>query len=319
MRGDVADAGRARDAAQRRSDAVMANRPSVFDQKVIGAQPIGSMVGDPVIKEFFELWVQRDVAVVVQLADRDAQPVGGSDLHDGVDGEGQQLAAAYPGAGKQFNDQPRQRIGLAAGSAQQLGCCGVVEEPRQRLVDDGQVAGEHQCPGRRVRVAPLGDPGEKAVQVDQRVLDADPVERLAGGWPGVRAQPRLECLDVFAPEISAAGDVGVGVGQPDSESAQVQVYVSDGARSQTQRDLCEVSLRGLDELYWRRVPSGVRGLVLHRRWAQRRNLAGVEERQPQAVKNRGHVLARGGLAAAGIRGEHRHTGGVEMLVGDRAR
>ena len=30
------------------------------------------------IKQLFELWVQRDVAVVVQLADREPQPVGGS-------------------------------------------------------------------------------------------------------------------------------------------------------------------------------------------------------------------------------------------------
>ena len=69
-----------------------------------------------------------------------AQPVGGSDLHDGVGGEGQQFAAPDAGAGQQFDDQPRQRIGIAAGGAQ-LSCCGVVEEPRQRLVDDG--------PGRR--------------------------------------------------------------------------------------------------------------------------------------------------------------------------
>jgi hypothetical protein len=47
------------------------------------------MVGDPVIKQLFELWVQRDVAVVVQLADREPQPVGGSDLHDRVDGQGE--------------------------------------------------------------------------------------------------------------------------------------------------------------------------------------------------------------------------------------
>jgi hypothetical protein len=42
---------------------------------------------------------------------------------------------------------------------------------------------------------------------------------------------------VFAPQIDAAGDAGVGVGQPGAEPAQVQVDVSDGVRPQAQRDL----------------------------------------------------------------------------------
>ena len=193
---------------------------------------------------------------MVQLADRDPQPVGGSDLHDGVDGQGEQLAAADPGTGQQFDDQPGQRIGTLRG-AQQLGGGGVVEEPRQRLVDDRQVTGEHQCPG-GIRVAPLGDSGEKAVQVDQRVLDADAVERFAGTRRGVRGQPRLERLDVFAPQVGAAGDVGVGIGQPGAEPAQVQVDVFDGARPQTQRDLLEVALRGLGESRCGACPSGDR-------------------------------------------------------------
>ena len=157
------------------------------------------------------------------------------------------------------------------------------------------------------------------MQVDQRVLDADAVERLAGAWRGVRGQPQLERLDVFAPQVGAAGDVGVGVGQPGAESAQVQVDVSDGVRPQTQRDLFEVALRGLGESRCGGCPSGDRDWRFRRRRAQRGDPAGVEERQPQAVKDRGHVLARGGFAAAGVGGGHRDAGGVEMFVGDRAR
>jgi len=44
--------------------------------------------------------VQRDVAVVVELADRDPKPVGGADLDNGVDGEGEQFAFADAGAGE---------------------------------------------------------------------------------------------------------------------------------------------------------------------------------------------------------------------------
>ena len=98
-------------------------------------------MGDPVVEQVFELRVQRDVAVVVQLADRDPQPVGRTDLHDRIDGEGEQLAAPDAGTGKQFDDQPGQRIWVRAGGAQQLGRGGIVEKPRQRLVDYRQVTG----------------------------------------------------------------------------------------------------------------------------------------------------------------------------------
>ena len=73
------------------------------------------MVGDPVVEHLLELWVQRDVAVVVELADGDAQPEGGADLHDGVDGETEELALADPGAGQELDYQSRQRVRVGAG------------------------------------------------------------------------------------------------------------------------------------------------------------------------------------------------------------
>ena len=88
------------------------------------------------VEQVFELRVQRDVAVGVHLADRDPKPVGRADLHDRIDGECEQLAAADAGTGEQLDDQSGQRIGVSAGGAQQLGRGGVVEKPRQRLVDD---------------------------------------------------------------------------------------------------------------------------------------------------------------------------------------
>ncbi|WP_392755300.1 hypothetical protein [Streptomyces sp. LN590] len=39
----------------------------------------------PVVQQRLHLRVQGDVAVGVHLADRDAEPVGGADLHDRVD------------------------------------------------------------------------------------------------------------------------------------------------------------------------------------------------------------------------------------------
>ena len=56
----------------------------------------GLVVGD----ELDEHRVQRHVAVVVELADRDAQPVGVADSDHGVVFEAGELAGAHPGAGQ---------------------------------------------------------------------------------------------------------------------------------------------------------------------------------------------------------------------------
>jgi hypothetical protein len=84
----------------------------------------------------FELWMQRDVAVVVQLADGDTPPERRADGHHRVDGQDEQFAFADPGAGEQLDDQPVWRVGVRAGGAAQLGRSGVVNEPGQWLVCD---------------------------------------------------------------------------------------------------------------------------------------------------------------------------------------
>ena len=58
-----------------------------------------------------EVGVQRDVAVVAELADRDAQPVAVADLDDGVGGEVAELAGAQAGAGQQLDDEPVAGVG----------------------------------------------------------------------------------------------------------------------------------------------------------------------------------------------------------------
>jgi len=135
--GDVADPCLAADPVQCGGDPQRGDGPVPFQQQPVGAQPGGPMLGDPVVEHFLELGMQWDVAVVVELADRDSQPEGGSDLDDGVDGEGEQFALADSGAGEQFDDQPGQRVGVGSGGSHQLGRGGVVEEPWQGLVDDG--------------------------------------------------------------------------------------------------------------------------------------------------------------------------------------
>jgi hypothetical protein len=59
----------------------------------------------PLGEHLDELGVQRDVAVVVELADRDPQPVGVPDADHGVDLQGAELTDAHPGAGQEFDGQ----------------------------------------------------------------------------------------------------------------------------------------------------------------------------------------------------------------------
>jgi hypothetical protein len=72
-----------------------------------------AVVGD----EGQQLRVQRDVAVVVQLADRDVQPVPGADLHDRVVLEADQLVDPQPGPDQDFADDADEQAGLVLGGA----------------------------------------------------------------------------------------------------------------------------------------------------------------------------------------------------------
>ena len=98
--------------------------------------------------------MQGNVAVGAQLAQRHVQPVGGADLHDGVDGEVEEFAFAQAGAGQELHAQADERVGVGAGGLQQFGERAVVEEAGQRLVAQRQVAGEHEHAGGDVVAVP---------------------------------------------------------------------------------------------------------------------------------------------------------------------
>jgi hypothetical protein len=125
--GDVADAGGVGDFGQGLVDVAGQDRPAAGAQEhAVGAQ-VGGPLGDPLVEQGLQVGVEWDGAVVVELGEQ---------------------------------------VGLGAGRAEQLGGGRVVEEPRQGTVDDGQVGVEDQRPGRGVGVAPLGDAGKEASQVD---------------------------------------------------------------------------------------------------------------------------------------------------------
>jgi hypothetical protein len=72
--GDVADACFDCLVVEDLADPVAGEWPVAFDEEPIRSHAGGTVVRDPVVEELFELGVQRDVAVAVELADGDAQP-----------------------------------------------------------------------------------------------------------------------------------------------------------------------------------------------------------------------------------------------------
>ena len=60
--------------------------PAAFEEQDVRARRLPP-VGQPLVEQGLELGMQRNVTVGVQLADGDAQPERGPDLHDGVDGQ----------------------------------------------------------------------------------------------------------------------------------------------------------------------------------------------------------------------------------------
>ena len=141
MRGDAAEAGLAGDLGDGAIDPRRGDPASVVGEQVVGAQGVAAL-GEPVVEEGFELGVQRDVAIAVQLADGHPQPVGRADLDYGVDGQVNEFAAAQASAGEDLHAEADKGVGVGPRRAEQFGRRRVVEEARQGPIDDGVIAGE---------------------------------------------------------------------------------------------------------------------------------------------------------------------------------
>jgi hypothetical protein len=145
-------------------DGVPVQRPAVLprEQQRVGG---GVDVAGPVVLDEGEhVRVQGQVAVLVELADRDVQPRAGADVHEGVGGQGGVLADPQPGAQQHLHGDAQEHPGLGLGGAQQPRGARVVQGLGQGPVLAGQVSGEHRHPVRGVVPAPLGDPDEEHPQ-----------------------------------------------------------------------------------------------------------------------------------------------------------
>ena len=190
------------------------------------------MLGEPVVEEFFEVGVERDVAVVVEFSDWGSEPVRGADLDDGVDGESEEFPASHPGSGEHFDGEPVERVGEVAGGGQEFRGCWVVEESGQRPVLDWDVAGEDWVAAWRVIVFPVDDPAEESAEVPEAHPDGRRAEVLAPLLSGSGCEPWFECFDVDPTDVGGAGDVGVPIGDEPGEHAEGGVDRFDAARPQ---------------------------------------------------------------------------------------
>jgi hypothetical protein len=88
----------------------------VGDQPLVGSDvvEVGSGPGGEQAHQF---GVQGDVAVVAELAQRDAQPVPGADPHHRVGVETGQLTGPHPGPGEQLDHEPVAGSALARAAA----------------------------------------------------------------------------------------------------------------------------------------------------------------------------------------------------------
>jgi hypothetical protein len=85
--------------------------------------------------------VQRDVAIVVELADGDAQPVRVADADHGVRLERGELTGTHAGAGEELDHEPASPVRIGGQRGHELRCGGVVEELREWFVAFGEVTG----------------------------------------------------------------------------------------------------------------------------------------------------------------------------------
>jgi hypothetical protein len=86
--------------------------------------------------------VERDVAVVVELSQRDAEPEARSDLDHRVDGQRQELPPPQTRPRQELHREAREEVGVDPCGSEELAGCRVVDEAGKALVSDREVAGE---------------------------------------------------------------------------------------------------------------------------------------------------------------------------------
>jgi hypothetical protein len=121
VRVHAGDAGGTADAVDDAAGQVPVQGSAAVSDEPLAAAYVLEVGGGPAGERVCQLGVQRHVAVVAELAERDAQPVAGADLDDRVGLQVGELAGAHPGPGQQLDDQPVAGVGAGPGGGHQPG------------------------------------------------------------------------------------------------------------------------------------------------------------------------------------------------------
>jgi hypothetical protein len=199
-----------------------------------GWSAVVAVVGD----ELDQDRVQRDVAVVVELADRDAKPERVADADHRVVTQCADLAGAHAGPGEDLDHEPAASVGIVRERGHELRGGRVVEELRERLVGLGEVAGEHGDLARCVVVVPVDDPFEERSQQAQVVPDRGRRQRTSAPAAPL-CEPLLVVLEFGPTDRCDAHAAGVRFGDASCEQAQHQRVGGDGAGSCGHGELVE--------------------------------------------------------------------------------
>jgi hypothetical protein len=234
----------------------------------------GWMRGDPVGEQSCRVGMQRDVAVVVEFADRDPEPGCAVELDDRVTLERAEFTGAHPGPRQQLDYEPIER-GSDRGCGGEAGGLDVVEEPWQRVVRNGDINGEDRDPHRCVVPVPLDDPIEEAAQHPETLPDR--VARWGfAGRGDVGDEEQFELFDMDAANIDEPGQFGVCGDDEPCEASQRVVRDIDGRGSHRHGQLIEIT-PGSGSEHWRvrdhQVP-----IAVTQRTVRARIVDGVSER-----------------------------------------
>ncbi len=234
------DAGRPGDPLHDAPHPMPVDRSTVVSHESAVTPDVVEIGRRPRAEQFDELGVQRDVAVVAELADGDAQPVPVADAHDRIGLQAAKLAGAQTGAGKRLDHEAITGIGGGACGGHDLGGVAVVEELGQRLRAGRQVATDDRVARRRVRPVPLDDPLEERPQRPQTLAVGVCREPGAGLVPGLGGEPHLVVLHMRAADVGDDPRIGVRQ-QPKGELTKGVVGRVDAGRGQEGGDLLEIA------------------------------------------------------------------------------
>ena len=161
-----------------------------------------------------------------------------------------------PVRARNSTQQAHERVGVDAGGLQQFGESAVVNEAGQRLVAAGQIAGEHEHPGRHVVAVPFGEAFETGAQCAEVLGQAGLGECATAASRGAGGQVQLVGLDVGAAQISNATDLGGVDREPARELTQHAFDPHHRRGAQRQPRLGDVAGEGGGQPCRHRLPGG---------------------------------------------------------------